>query len=57
VLRSRNREELALQACHPRFFASHRYLVYATPVRVTPRGGKPIELGSGAFAAAQASSR
>ena len=42
VLRSRGREELVLQACHPRFFASHRYLVYASPVRVTPRGGSPL---------------
>ena len=33
VLRTRHREELALQACHPRFFASHRYIVYARPVR------------------------
>lgn len=36
VLRTRGREELALQACHPRFFASQRYIVYARPVRVTP---------------------
>jgi sortase A len=33
VLRTKHREQLALQACHPRFFASHRYIVYATPVR------------------------
>lgn len=33
VLRSRGREELALQACWPRFFASHRYLAYARPIR------------------------
>ncbi len=39
VLRSRGREELALQACHPRFFASQRYIAYAIPVRVTARGG------------------
>ena len=32
VLRSRGREEVALQACHPRFFASHRYIVYARPI-------------------------
>lgn len=37
VLESRGREELVLQACHPRFFASHRYLVYARPFRVVPR--------------------
>lgn len=32
VLRSHHREVLALQACHPRFFASHRYIVYARPI-------------------------
>jgi sortase A len=37
VLESRGREELVLQACHPRFFASHRYLVYAKPVRVNAK--------------------
>ncbi len=39
VLRSRGREELALQACHPRFFASQRYIAYGQPVRVVPRNG------------------
>lgn len=39
-LRSRGREEIALQACHPRFFATERYIVYARPVSVTPRGGE-----------------
>jgi sortase A len=34
VLRSRGREEIALQACWPRFFASHRYIAYAKLVRV-----------------------
>jgi sortase A len=37
VLRSPLREVLILQACHPRFFATHRYLVYASLVHVTPR--------------------
>ena len=37
VLRSRGREELVLQACHPRFFASQRYLVYARPVSTEAR--------------------
>ncbi|MDH4103974.1 MAG: class E sortase [Thermoleophilia bacterium] len=37
VLESRGREELVLQACHPRFFASQRYLVDAYPIRVTER--------------------
>jgi sortase A len=47
-LRSSNRpagvppgEVVALQACHPRFFATHRYIVYAALVRVVPKGGKP----------------
>jgi sortase A len=37
VLESHGHEELVLQACHPRFFASHRYLVYAQPVTVERR--------------------
>jgi sortase A len=37
VLQSRDKEELVLQACHPRFFASQRYLVYARPVSVSAR--------------------
>ena len=44
-LRSHNREVVALQACHPRFFATQRYIVYALPVRVIPRGGKPYTVG------------
>jgi sortase A len=32
-------ELLRLQACHPRFFASHRYLVDGRLVRVEPRRG------------------
>ena len=36
VLRGRGREELALQACWPRFFASHRYIAYAKLVGVDP---------------------
>jgi sortase A len=32
-LRSRGREELALQACHPRFSARERLIVYALPIR------------------------
>jgi sortase A len=38
VLESHDHEELVLQACHPRFFASQRYLVYARPVSVSARG-------------------
>ena len=40
VLKTHHREVVALQACHPRFFATHRYIVWAKPVRVTPRGGR-----------------
>ena len=36
VLESKGYEQLALQACHPRFFATERYIAYAKPVRVTP---------------------
>lgn len=39
VLRSPGHELLELQACHPRFSATHRYIVYALPVRIVPRGG------------------
>ena len=39
VLRDRGREVLRLQACHPRFFATHRYIVDARLVGVTPAGG------------------
>jgi sortase A len=46
-LRSHDREVVALQACHPRFFATHRYIVYALPVRVIPRGGRPYSVGMG----------
>jgi sortase A len=39
VLKDHGAEILRLQACHPRFFASHRYLVDAKLVGVSPRGG------------------
>jgi sortase A len=44
VLRSPRHELVELQACHPRFFASHRYIAYAHLLRVEPRGAKPYEL-------------
>jgi sortase A len=44
VLRSHHKELLALQACHPRFFASHRYIAYARLVRVEPRDGDPYSV-------------
>ena len=37
VLVSPRHELLELQACHPRFFATHRYIVYAKLVSMTPR--------------------
>ena len=39
VLKDTGTEILRLQACHPRFFATHRYLVDAKLVGVSPRGG------------------
>lgn len=43
VLKSHNRELVALQACHPRFFATHRYIVWAKPVRVTLPDGRSFK--------------
>ncbi|HZC30132.1 MAG TPA: class E sortase, partial [Gaiellaceae bacterium] len=37
VLRSPPHELLELQACHPRFFATHRYIVYARLAAIQPR--------------------
>jgi sortase A len=50
VLRSPTHEVVELQACHPRFFATHRYIVYARLLRVEPRGAQPFDVeaqGSG----------
>src|SRR6266566_1824033 len=46
VLRSPRHEVVELQACHPRFFATHRYIAYARLLRVEPRGAKPYELAA-----------
>lgn len=35
-LKSRGREEVALQACHPRFSARERYIVYGEPINIRP---------------------
>jgi sortase A len=43
VLHSPRHELLELQACHPRFFATHRYIAYAQLIRVEPRGATPYE--------------
>ena len=39
ILKSHDREVVALQACHPRFFATQRYIVWAKPIAFTPAGG------------------
>ncbi len=40
VLQDHGREILRLQACHPRFFATHRYIVDATLTAITPTDGE-----------------
>jgi sortase A len=52
VLRSSGREIVELQACHPRFFASHRYIAYARLVRIEPRGAPAFRPPATALAAA-----
>ena len=52
VLRSHGREVVELQACHPRFFASQRYIAYARLVRIEPRGGSAFEPPAKVLAAA-----
>jgi sortase (surface protein transpeptidase) len=46
VLVSNRTERLALQACHPRFMAAKRYIVYARPVLVTGFDGRTIVAAS-----------
>jgi sortase A len=57
VLRSHGVEVVELQACHPRFFASQRYIAYARLVRVEPRGGAAFEPAATALAAAPLAAR
>jgi sortase A len=48
VLRSRGYEQVALQACHPRFFATHRWITYGRLVDSAgvPTGSEAVaELG------------
>jgi sortase A len=52
VLRSHGRDVVVLQACHPRFFASHRYLAYSRLVRIEPRGAAAFRPPPSALAAA-----
>jgi sortase A len=47
MLRSPRHELLRLQACHPRFFATHRYIVDARLVSVQLRGGRHYRVSSG----------
>ena len=51
VLRSHHREVVELQACHPRFFASQRYIAYGRLVRIEPRSGPAFTLPTNALAA------
>lgn len=51
VLRSPKHELLALQACHPRFFATHRYIVYARLRSVKLRDGAAVSARALAAAA------
>jgi sortase A len=44
VLKSKRYEQIALQACHPRFFASHRWITYGRLTNVEP----PLSDGSSA---------
>jgi sortase A len=52
ALRSSGREIVKLQACHPRFFASHRYIVSARLVQIEPRGKPAIAAPTRVLAAA-----
>jgi sortase A len=52
VLRSHGREVVILQACHPRFFATNRYLVYGLLTRVEPRGGRSFHAPAARLTAA-----
>ena len=57
VLRSHGVEVVELQACHPRFFASQRYIAYARLVQVEPRGGAAFEPPATTLAAAPLAAR
>ena len=53
VLRTHHHEQLELQACHPRFFATHRYIAYAKLVSVRMRGASASIPGAALAAAAR----
>jgi sortase A len=48
VLKTKQFEQVALQACHPRFFASHRLIVYAKLTAATTSNGRPVSLEASA---------
>jgi sortase A len=52
VLRSHGRDVVALQACHPRFFATHRYIVWGRLIRIAPRGASAFDPPSSTLTAA-----
>jgi sortase A len=52
VLRSHGHEVVELQACHPRFFASQRYIAYARLGRIEPHGAPAFRPPTAALAAA-----
>jgi sortase A len=44
IVRPQGYERLLLSACHPLYSASHRWIVFARAVSVTPRAGTPVAL-------------
>jgi sortase A len=52
VLHSHAREVVALQAWHPRFFATNRYIVWARLAEVQPRGARAFHAPGTVLAAA-----
>jgi len=46
-LQTHGKEIVTLQACHPRFFATNRYLVYGRLVEVIPTHGQPYGVDHG----------
>jgi sortase A len=52
VLHSHGRDIVALQACHPRFFATNRYIVWGRLIRIEPRGAAAFPAPATRLAAA-----
>jgi len=48
VLNTKNFEQLALQACHPRFFATHRWITYGVLARASTPDGTEVPAASAA---------